>query len=153
LHRLGSVGIDEHSWEGSEDAFAILTGDAAQTAINEFVGRIVKDTVLEGPAGVVLPQFDATPTSTYADLNTVIGNPNVSFQEPGAVQSRAITTKRRIAASRGMRIEKTMPALFGGLVPFPTMPDRTISLPLPASDRGSLNDCPAIAFHSAQALA
>jgi hypothetical protein len=36
-----------------------------------------------------------------------------------------------------MRIEKTTPALFRGLVSFPGMPDRTISLPLPGSDEGS----------------
>ena len=72
---------DIASGKGAGNGFATLTGDAARTAINEFVQGIVKDTVLEGPAGVVLPLFDATPTSTYADLNTVIGNPNVSFQE------------------------------------------------------------------------
>ena len=48
-----------------------------------------------------------------------------------------ITTKRRIAASRGMRIEKTTPALFRGLVAFPGMLDCTMSLPLPGSDEGS----------------
>lgn len=71
---------DIASGKGAGDAFATLTGDAAQTAINEFVQGIVKDTVLEGPAGIVLPLFDATPTSTYADLNTVIGNSSVSFE-------------------------------------------------------------------------
>jgi hypothetical protein len=66
---------DIASGKDGGDAFVTVTGDAVQTAI----GNFLEGTVLEGPAGIVLPLFDSTATAT--EPQDVIGNPSASFQE------------------------------------------------------------------------